>query len=439
MSHNREYILKLAHDNRVKFIRLWFVDILGFLKSFAITIEELEDALIEGVRFDGSTLEAEAREDEQEMIALPDPATFRILPWRPREDSVARMFCDIYTMKMEPYQGDSRQILKQELKKAASEGYIYYTGPEIEFFFFRNPDYPDLLDRGGYYDLTPLDLASDLRRQVVLALEDMEIDVLSSHHEASHSQHEIDLRHADALTTADNIMTFRLTAKEIGQLNNSYASFMPKPMDEQNGSGMHIHQSLYSDDTNIFYDGKSEHFLSETARRFIAGQLRHSREFFAVTNPWINSYKRLRHGFESPTGATWSPTSPSAMIRVPLNRSDKPGSMRVEMRSPDSSCNPYLAFAVLLASGLQGIREKYDIPEPRSGSLDGPLYDLGTEENSLPRHLLDAVRFFHSSDLMKKTLGELVHSRFMKNKLMELRRYNARITNFEIEEYFSRL
>ena len=270
MNNDKNYILKYAHDNKIKFIRLWFTDILGFLKSFAITIEELEDALTEGVRFDGSTLDGNIRSIEEEMLAIPDLSTFQLLPWRPSEDSVARMFCNIHTADMAPYQGDSRYILKKNLEKISSQGLTFYTGPEIEFFFFKNSDSPEILDRGGYFDLTPLDVASDYRRQTVLTLEKMGIDVISSHHEGSYSQHEIDLRHEDALTTADNIMTFKLIVKEIGQINNIYASFMPKPLSDQNGSGLHIHQSLFKGDENIFFDHKSEFLLSDTGKFFIA-------------------------------------------------------------------------------------------------------------------------------------------------------------------------
>ncbi|MFA5518961.1 MAG: glutamine synthetase family protein, partial [Spirochaetota bacterium] len=263
MNNDKEYILKYAHDNKIKFIRLWFTDILGFLKSFAITIEELEDALVEGVRFDGATLDGNIRSNEEEMLAMPDLSTFQVLPWRPSEDAVARMFCNIYTTDMKPYEGDSRYILKKNLEKISAKGLTFYTGPEIEFFFFKNSEKPETLDRGGYFDLTPLDVASDYRRQAVLTLEKMGIDVISSHHEGSHSQHEIDLRHEDALTTADNIMTFKLIVKEIGQINNIYASFMPKPLKNQNGSGLHIHQSLFEGDENIFFNKDNEFNLSE--------------------------------------------------------------------------------------------------------------------------------------------------------------------------------
>jgi glutamine synthetase len=438
MEYDVDYIRKLAYDNGVKFIRLWFTDILGFLKSFAITIEELDDALAEGVRFDGSTLLANARDIEQEMIAMPDPSTFQILPWRPHEDAVARMFCDIYTMDMEHYSGDSRYILKKAIDDAAKEGYIYYTGPEIEFFLFKNSKSPELLDNGGYFDLTPLDLASDLRRELVLTLENMEVDVISSHHEASPSQHEIDLRHSDALTTADNIMTFRLIAKEVAQLNDVYASFMPKPIGSINGSGMHIHQSLYKNDENLFFDKNNKLYLSDTAKQFIAGQLRHSSEFFALTNQWINSYKRLQYGYESPVKSTWSQTDPASLIRIPQHRKEKPDSTRIELRNPDASCNPYLAFAAMLRAGLEGIRNNYSLPDTDGGEMSEEQL-MVTGDNRLPVNLLEALQSFHGSELMKDILGDYIHKKFILNKLHELKEYNNSITDFEIESYFHRL
>ncbi len=436
MDNDKEYILKTAKENNVKFIRLWFTDILGFLKSFAITIEELEDAIHEGVRFDGSTLKGFIRRDEQEMIAMPDVSTFKVLPWRPKEDSVARMICDIYQVDMTPYEGDPRYILKKNLKKAADMGYTLYTGPEIEFFFFKNSTSPEILDRGGYFDLTPLDMAADFRRQAVLTLEDMGIDVISSHHEGSHSQHEIDLRHEDALTTADNIMTFRLIIKEIGQLNNIYASFMPKPLADQNGSGMHIHQSLFKDDKNAFFDKNKKNFQSKISESYIAGLLRHSDEFFAVTNQWINSYKRLVKGFESPTHATWSTASQHALVRLPQCKPDKPETMRVELRNPDPSCNPYLVFSVMLSSGLKGISDRYELPKSaeinrQSGSIPGDT----TGHRPLPRSLDEALAHFESSELMKETLGEVIFSKFIENKRMELEKFNSYVTDYEINEY----
>ncbi len=431
---NKAYVLKLAHDNNVKFIRLWFTDILGFLKSFAITIDELEDAITEGVRFDGSTLQGFIRTDEREMIALPDVSTFKILPWRPQQDSVARMICDIHQIDMTPYEGDSRYILKQNLKKAAARGLTFYTGPEIEFFFFKNFTQPEILDRGGYFDLTPLDAATDYRRDIVLTLEKMGIDVISSHHEAAHSQHEIDLRHEDALTTADNIMTFRLITKEIALLNNIYASFMPKPLAGQNGSGLHIHQSLFKEDKNIFFDKNNQHNLSKTAEYYIAGLLKHCNEFFVLTNQWINSYKRLHRDFESPTRATWSTTSHNAMVRVPLCRPDKPNAMRIELQNPDSACNPYLALSAILAAGMKGIDEKYKLGNPMEDT-DQPGQSDSNGGQHLPEQLHDALSHFESSTLMKGTLGEVLFNKFIDNKKLELSRFNRYITDYEIQEY----
>ncbi|MBN2159704.1 MAG: glutamine synthetase [Spirochaetes bacterium] len=432
---NKEYVLKLAHDSNVKFIRLWFTDILGLLKSFAITIDELEDAITEGVRFDGSTLQGFIRSDEREMIALPDVSTFQILPWRPKEDSVGRMICDIRQVDMKPYEGDSRYVLKQNLKKAAARGLTFYTGPEIEFFLFRNSSSPEILDRGGYFDLTPLDAATDYRRQAVLTLEQMGVDVISSHHEGAFSQHEIDLRHEDALTTADNIMTFRLITKEIALLNNIYASFMPKPLADQNGSGLHIHMSLFKDDKNMFFDADNANFLSKTAEYFIAGLLKHCNEFFVLTNQWINSYKRLHEDFESPTQSGWSLTSHNALVRVPQCRPDKPNSMRIELQNPDSACNPYLVLSAILAAGLKGIDEKYRLADPVEDAADSAARKKETGGQQLPTQLHDALSYFEKSALMKETLGDVLYGKFIENKRLELARYSRFITDYEIREY----
>ncbi len=427
MNQDIEYVLKLANKNNVKFIRLWFTDILGFLKSFAVTLGELEDAMLEGVRVDGSTMQGFIRSDEIEMIALPDISTFQILPWRPKEDSVARMICNIHYSDMTPYEGDSRYILNRNLKKAADKGFTFYTGPEMEFFFFKNFESPEILDKGGYFDLTPMDLAADFRRQIVLTLEEMGVEVISSHHEAAHSQHEIDLRHSDALTTADNIMTFKLITKEIGQLNDIYASFMPKPISGQNGSGMHTHMSLFKDENNIFFDKDKENFLSEEGSQFIAGLLKHSHEFFAITNQWINSYKRLLKGFESPISDTWSTTSQTSLIRIPQCKVSKPDSMRIELRNPDPACNPYLAFSAILAAGMKGIENKYKLSDFSSAE--------SKNSSKLPTDLKEALNYFEQSELMKETLGDEVHKKFVENKKLELEKYNRYITDFEINEF----
>jgi len=441
MDQDKEYVLKLAHANKVKFIRLWFTDILGFLKSFAITIEELEDALAEGVRFDGSTLLGFARDDEREMIALPDASTFRILPWRPREDSVARIFCDIHLTDMSPFEGDPRYVLKRNLTKAAEKGYTFYTGPEIEFFFFKNAHSTETLDTGGYFDLTPLDTASDYRRRAVLILEEMDIGVISSHHEAAYSQHEIDLRHEDALTMADNIMTFKLIAKEIGQLNGIHTSFMPKPITDQNGSGMHIHQSLFDGESNTFFDAAKPNFLSDIGRAYVAGLLRHCKEFFAISNQWVNSYKRLQYGFESPTHISWGLGNNTSLIRVPQCPKHKPNSQRVELRNPDPACNPYLLFSAILASGLKGIEEGYTLPEPfdmKPGTQQRE--SLGRQGiDPIPESLREALRHLEGSALMEDALGPFIKNAFIQNKLMEIEKFNIHVTDFELKEYLPRL
>lgn len=437
MQEDREYVLRLAHSSNVRFIRLWFTDILGFLKSYAITIDEFEDAINEGVRFDGTTMLGFIRANEREMLAVPDLSTFKILPWRPKEDSVARVFCDIYTTDMKPFEGDSRYVLKRNLQKAAEKGYSFYTGPEIEFFFFKNSNTPDILDRGGYFDLTPLDVASDLRRQIVLTLEEMGIGVISSHHEAANSQHEIDLRHEDALATADNIMTFKIIAKEISFLNGVYTSFMPKPLSNQNGSGMHTHQSLFKGEQNIFFDGKDPLHLSKTGKQYVAGILKHTPEFFAITNQWVNSYKRLQFGFESPLHISWGTGGHTDLVRIPGCRPDKPNSFRIELKNPDSSANPYLMFSALIASGLKGIEEQYDLPAPidlgEKITSRGDIQRLGLQP--VPSNLSEALKHLDQSALMRETLGDFIVDTFIENKMIEIEKYNSFITDYEIREY----
>ncbi|MBN2434136.1 MAG: glutamine synthetase [Spirochaetes bacterium] len=439
MDRDKDYIIKLSNEKNVKFIKLWFTDILGMLKSFTITIDELEDALCEGIRFDGATLGGFIRTNEHEMIALPDASTFQILPWRPNEDSVARMFCDIYTSDMKHYEEDSRYILRKTLKAASDAGFTFYTGPEIEFFFFKSTEKPELLDKGGYFDLTPLDLAADYRRMTVLTLEKMGINVISSHHEGAHSQHEIDLRHEDALTTADNIMTFRIVAKEIAQVNNIYASFMPKPLSYQNGSGMHLHLSLFDkDDNNAFFSTKDKNNLSDTAKHFIAGLLTYVPEFTAITNQWSNSYKRFVYGHEAPTHISWSNCLNSALIRIPEMRKEKPDSMRIELRNPDPSCNPYLVFSAILAAGMDGINNKLEL-EPALEDLqnNSKLADpakLGCKK--LPSHLSEALLNLQKSDFMKKTLGTKVIEKFIENKVLEIAEQNSYVTDYDIMKYY---
>ena len=365
--HSKEYVMKKAREHRVKFIRLWFTDMLGFLKSFAFPIEELEDALENGKSFDGSSIEGFTRVEESDMIAMPDTETFCLLPWRSTGENgpnVARMFCDILNPDGTPYDADPRHVLKRNLARAKKMGYTYYVGAEHEYFYFKNNSDrpPQGLDNGGYFDLTPLDEASDLRRDTVLTLEKMGIPTELSHHELAPSQHEIDLRYEDALSMADSTMTYRLVVKEVALHKGVWATFMPKPLEDFDGSGMHIHQSLFNGDKNLFHDKNGENNLSKTAKSFIAGLLHHSPEILAVTNQWVNSYKRLVQGYDAPAHITWAMRNRSSMIRVPLCNPKNERSLRVEFRVPDPACNPYLAFSLMLAAGLEGIEKNYELP-----------------------------------------------------------------------------
>jgi glutamine synthetase len=442
MTQDKEYVLNMARENDVRFIRLWFTDILGFLKSFAITISELEEALEEGMGFDGSSIEGYARIDESDMIAMPDPNTFAILPWRPREhNAVARMFCDVLRPGGEPYVRDPRFVLKKNLARAAEMGYTYYVGPELEYFYFENQQETKVLDRGGYFDLTPLDVASDLRRDTVLALEELGIGVEYSHHEVGPSQHEIDMRYTDALSMADNAMTFRLVVKEVALLSNVYATFMPKPLIGENGSGMHTHMSLFSGDRNAFFDPSDEHHLSTVAKQFIAGLLRYAPEITLVCNQWVNSYKRLVPGYEAPIYLTWAVRNRSDLVRVPQYKPGKEKATRIEFRSPDPACNPYLAFACMLAAGLDGIENKYELGE----ATEMNVYKLSEEEREkrgigqLPGDLWEAIKLAEESDLMKKALGEEVFTSLIENKKIEWDTYRAHVTEWELDNYLSLL
>ena len=434
-----QYVLSQAREQDVKFIRLWFTDILGFLKSFAITVAELETSLTEGQGFDGSSIQGFARIDESDMIAMPDPTTFAVLPWRPREGgAVARMFCDILQPDGTPYVGDPRYVLKRALKRAADLGFTYYVGPELEYFYFREAHgRPQVLDRGGYFDLTPLDIASDLRRETVLTLEQMGIGVEYSHHEVAPSQHEIDLRYTDALTMADSAMTYRLVVKEVAMKHGTYATFMPKPLYGENGSGMHTHQSLFRGDKNAFFSPDTEDHLSDLARHYVAGLLRHAREITVVTNQWVNSYKRLVPGYEAPIYVSWATRNRSDLIRVPVYKPGKENATRIEYRSPDPACNPYLAFAVMLTAGLEGIEKKYECPPP----VERNVYEMTPEERDatgieqLPVDLADAVVEAEKSELLRKALGDHVFEKFIENKKIECHNYRTQVTEFELEKY----
>jgi glutamine synthetase len=432
------YVLQQARDNDVKFIRLWFTDILGQLKSFAITVEELEGALDEGMTFDGSSIEGFARVDESDMVAVPDPSTFAVLPWRPREMAVARMFCNINLPNGTAFDGDPRFVLKRNLERAAALGYTFYVEPELEFFYFKDAESLQPLDSAGYLDLTPLDAASDLRRDTVLALEQMGVGVEYSHHEGAPSQHEIGLRYTDALTMADAAMTYRLVVKEVAIKHGVYATFMPKPLQGQNGSGMHTHMSLFRGEQNAFYDDRDPNQLSAIARGFIAGLLRHATEITLVTNQWVNSYKRLLPGYEAPVYASWATRRNwSNLIRVPEVRPGREDSIRIEYRAPDPACNPYLAFAVMLAAGLEGIENEYELPEPVAANVfamsEQERRDRGIE--TLPGSLNEALAASEKSELLQKALGAHVFESFITNKRIEWDNYRQHITDYEIKRY----
>jgi glutamine synthetase len=435
---SKEYVLKMAKENDVKFIRLWFTDILGMLKSFAITVEELDGALEEGMGFDGSSIEGFARIDESDMVALPDPDTFQILPWRPREHhAVARMFCDILKPGGEPFDGDPRFVLKKNLKKAADLGYTYYVGPELEFFYFKDSTSTVTLDSGGYFDLTPLDAATDMRRETVLTLEQMGIGIEYSHHEVAPSQHEIDMRYTDALTMADSVMTYRLVVKQVAINHEVYATFMPKPVFGINGSGMHVHQSLFKGDKNAFFDPKGKYYLSKLARSYIAGLLKYAPEITAINNQWINSYKRLVPGYEAPVYLSWAKRNRSDLIRVPEYRPGREKATRIEFRSPDPACNPYLCFSVMLAAGLKGIEDGLEPPEP----VEENVYEMSVDERNkrgirtLPASLSEAIQLTEKSKLVREALGEHVFNAFITNKKIEWDLYRTQVTGYEISRY----
>jgi len=433
-------VFRIAKQKNVKFIRLFFTDILGFLKSFAITVRELEGALEDGRGFDGSSIVGFVRIDESDMVAMPDPSTFKILPWKANEAVIASMFCDILEPDGSPYQGDPRWVLRRNLKWAAEMGYTFYVGPELEYFYFQKPvGKPEILDTGGYFDLTPLDVASELRKQTATVLEELGILVEYTHHEVAPSQHEIDLKYTDALTMADSTMLYRLVVKEVALKNNVYATFMPKPLYGVNGSGMHTHQSLFKGNKNVFFDPKDKYHLSDIAKHYIAGLLKHAREITLVTNQWVNSYKRLVPGYEAPVYISWAQRNRSDLIRIPVYKPGKEKETRVEYRSPDPACNPYLAFAVMLAGGLEGIVKKYPLRDPTERNV----YEMTNEErkkyriDSLPGNLYEAIQVTEESQLVKQALGEDLFFKFIGNKKIEWERYRAQVTDYELNEYFS--
>jgi glutamine synthetase len=437
MGKQEEFVLRALEERDVRFVRLWFTDVLGFLKSVAVAPAELDGAFSEGIGFDGSAIEGFARVYEADMLAMPDPSTFQILPWRGEGPSTARMFCDIVMPDGSPSYADPRHVLKRTLSKAADQGLTFYTHPEIEFYLFKDAPVagaePEPVDRSGYFDHTATSMGADFRREAISMLESMGISVEFSHHEGGPGQQEIDLRYADALTTADNVMTFRTVIREVALTQGVWASFMPKPFTTHPGSGMHTHVSLFEGDRNAFFEAGAEYQLSATGRQFIAGVLRHANEISVVTNQWVNSYKRLMFGGEAPSYICWGHNNRSAMIRVPMYKPNKGQSTRIELRTIDAACNPYLAFAVVLAAGMKGISEGYELPREAEDDVwaltERERKSLGIEP--LPKSLSEAIAVAEHSELLAETLGEHVFDFFLRNKRAEWEEYRGQVSAFE--------
>ena len=442
MERQQDYVLRSVEERGVRLIRLWFTDVLGQLKSFAISPAELENALEEGMTFDGSSIDGFSRVQESDVLARPDANSFELLPWADPSAPEAIMFCDIFNLDGTPFEGDPRQVLRRNLDKARERGFTFYVAPEMEFFYFAPSDdgRPQPIDRGGYFELTTADVAGTLRKRTIQTLEAMGIPVEYSFHEDAPSQHEIDLRHTDALTMADSVMTFRLVVREAAANEGLYATFMPKPLEGVQGSGMHTHMSLFEGDENAFHDPGDPYNLSKVAKGFIGGLLHHAREITAITNQTVNSYKRLIPGFEAPVYISWARNNRSALIRVPVAKS-KAQSTRIEYRSPDPATNPYLAFSVMLAAGMKGIEEGYDLPTESSANI----FELTDEERAaeglepLPQSLSDALGVMEKSELVAEALGEHIFEWFLRNKRHEWRGYKTQVTPFEIDRYLRTL
>jgi glutamine synthetase len=438
----RQEVLARVQAEEIKFVLLWFTDIEGHLKSFAITPPELEDALDDGMGFDGSSISGFNAIEESDMVAIPDPETFQLMPWKEGETKVARMICDVVTPHGDPYEGDPRHVLRRALERMHSLGFdTFNVGPELEYFLFRSSDGVETLDEGGYFAMTTMDAATELRQETIFALESMGIPVEYAHHEVGPSQHEIDMRYASALEMADHTVTYRLIVKEIAAKNGAYATFMPKPLFGENGSGMHTHQSLFAEGANAFFDPDDEWHLSETGKAFIAGQLHHAREISAVFAQWVNSYKRLVPGYEAPVYVAWSRRNRSALIRIPLYKPGNEQATRAEIRCPDPACNPYLTFAALLHAGLEGIEKGYELPPP----MEQNLYHLTAEQRrergivALPETLGEAIDEFAESELARKALGPHVFNRYVELKRQEWDEYRVQLTPWELDKYLGAL
>ncbi|MEZ5215295.1 MAG: glutamine synthetase family protein [Ilumatobacteraceae bacterium] len=444
LEQQKAYVTRMVEERKVRLIRLWFTDVLGNLKSFAISPAELENALEDGMTFDGSSIDGFSRIQESDVLAIPDANTFEVLPWTDGRGTEARVFCDIHNLDGTPFQGDPRQVLKRNLQAAHALDYQFFVAPDMEFYYFAPPvpgQPPIALDEGSFFDLTTSDASSSLRTQTIRTLETMSIPVEYSFHEDGPSQQEIDLRHTDALTMADSVMTFRLVVKEVAARENVHATFMPKPLEGVQGSGMHAHLSLFSGDANVFHDPDDPYNLSVTAKQFIAGLLRHAAEITAVTNQTVNSYKRLVPGYEAPVHISWARNNRSGLIRVPIPKRGNSQAVRIEYRSPDPACNPYLAFSVMLAAGLRGIREGYELPPEADANLfeleDRQLASLGIAH--LPQSLSEALRVMEGSELVAEALGDHIFDYFLRNKRREWKAYKTHVSGFEYERYLRSL
>jgi glutamine synthetase len=444
LEQQRDYVLHTVEERGVRLIRLWFTDVLGSLKSFAISPAELENALEDGMTFDGSSIDGFGRTLESDVLAMPDANTFEVLPWGDAKATEARVFCDIHNLDGTAFEGDPRQVLRRNLQAAHERGYTFFVAPDIGFFYFSPPEKgqaPVPLDEGGFFDLTTTDVAGTLRKQTIRTLETMSIPVEYSFHEDAPSQHEIDLRHTDALTMADSIMTFRLVVKEVAASQGVHATFMPKPLESVQGSGMHVHLSLFDGDENAFFSTDDSYNLSPVAKQFMAGLLRHAAEITAITNQTVNSYKRLVPGFEAPVHVTWARNNRSGLVRVPVAKRGNPSATRVEFRSPDPACNPYLAFAVMLAAGMRGITEGYELPPEADSNLfemsDAELNKLGID--LLPQSLSDSLKVMEQSSLVHEALGEHIFEWFLRNKRSEWRSYKTHVSAFEHDRYLRAL
>jgi glutamine synthetase len=437
---SRKRVYGRIEKEGIEFVLLWFTDIEGHLKSFAVTPSEIEAALDDGMGFDGSSITGFNAIEESDMVAIPDPETFQLMPWKQGETKVARMICDIVTPDGNPYEGDPRYVLRRALDRMAALGFdTFNVGPELEYFLFRDDKGTETLDEGGYFAMTTLDAASELRQETVRALEGMGIPIEYVHHEVGPSQHEIDMRFSDALAMADHTVTYRLIVKEIAKKSGYHATFMPKPIFGENGSGMHTHQSLFNDGRNAFFDGDDKWNLSAEGKAFIAGQLRHAREISAVFAQWVNSYKRLVPGYEAPVYVAWSRRNRSALIRIPLYKPGAEQATRAEIRCPDPACNPYLTFAALLHAGLEGIEQGYELPDP----METNLYHLTPEQRkergivSLPETLGEAVDALAGSELVRKALGPHIFDRYVELKRAEWDEYRVQLTEWELKKYLS--